>query len=235
MKTLLTAEWTNLLVATFETDKTLLKKFLPAKTELSEWKGKYFMSLVGFIFSNPRLLSIPSPFYRKFEEVNLRFYVRHKEKTKWKNGVVFIKEIATSPLIGLVAKWLYHENFISLPLKHNFNTTNTEKGIEYSWKLGNNWNYIKSQTSLSRSLSNNTIEAFIADHYWAYTKAGDHKTFEFEIEHPPWNIYPSTSFKMNLDAEKIYGSEFAEYFQQDPLTVFLMDGSTTKVSYPKLV
>lgn len=235
MKTLLTAEWTNLLVATFETDKNLLQKFLPAKTELSDWNGKHFMSIVGFMFSKPRLLNITSPFYRKFEEVNLRFYVRRKEKNKWKNGVVFIKEIAPSPLVGLVAKWLYHESFISLPMKHNLNITDAERNIEYRWKIGHSWNYIKIQASLSHSLSPHTIEAFIADRHWAYTKAGDHRTFEFEIEHSPWNIFPSHSFEMNLDAAKIYGSEFAEYFHQKPLTVFLMDGSQTKVSYPKLV
>jgi uncharacterized protein YqjF (DUF2071 family) len=35
------------------------------------------VSLVGFLFQNTRLRSIPIPFHRIFEEVNLRFYVRH--------------------------------------------------------------------------------------------------------------------------------------------------------------
>src|SRR5258706_12491650 len=106
MRTLLTAHWVNLLTATYETNKNFLKKFLPAKTELNEWNGKYFMSLVGFMFLKPALLGMASPFYRSFEEINLRFYVRHKERKSWKNGVVFIKEIAPARIIGLAAAWL---------------------------------------------------------------------------------------------------------------------------------
>jgi uncharacterized protein YqjF (DUF2071 family) len=83
MKTLLTANWTNLVTATFEADKKLLQKFVPAKTELNDWNGKYLMSLVGFLFSSPCLYGIPSPLFRKFEEINLRFYVRHKTGNKW--------------------------------------------------------------------------------------------------------------------------------------------------------
>ena len=72
----LVADWTNLLVATFETDKKLLNTYLPPQTELDDWNGRHYMSLVAFMFSNTRLMGIPSPFYRSFEELNLRFYVR---------------------------------------------------------------------------------------------------------------------------------------------------------------
>src|SRR5882757_9476396 len=109
MKTLLTAQWINLLTATYETNKNLLKKFLPAKTELSDWNGKYFMSLVAFMFVKPVLLRIHSPIYKSFEEINLRFYVRYKEKSIWKKGVVFIKEVAPFRLIGFTAALLYKE------------------------------------------------------------------------------------------------------------------------------
>ena len=104
MKSLLTADWTNLLVATFEADKNLLREYIPYKTELNDWNGKYYMSLLGFMFSRPLIAGIPSPFYRCFEEINLRFYVRYKSRYGWRNGVVFIKEIAPAKLIGLTGQ-----------------------------------------------------------------------------------------------------------------------------------
>jgi hypothetical protein len=63
--------------------------------------------------------------------------VRYKNGNQWKNGVVFIKEIAPSHIIGLVAKWLYRENFtvflsnIALPilaLNEKQNTTGIQAG-----------------------------------------------------------------------------------------------------------
>ncbi|MEI9911844.1 MAG: DUF2071 domain-containing protein [Bacteroidota bacterium] len=120
-----------------EADKSLLQKYIPYKTELNDWNGKYYISLLGFIFNRPVIAGIPSPFYRRFEEINLRFYVRHKTGNEWKNGVVFINEIAPSPIIGLVARWLYHETlpvFLSntvlpiLILNEKRNTTGIQAG-----------------------------------------------------------------------------------------------------------
>jgi len=236
MKHLLTADWTDLVVANFETEKKFLEQFLPYKTELNEWSDKYLMSLVGFMFSKPALFGISSPIYRKFEEINLRFYVRYKEQQQWKKGVVFIKEIAPSPVIGFMASWLYHENFISLPMKHKISISDNKKNIKYSWRIKKNWNYLKLQTSLYPSaVPVNSLESFIANHYWGYTKKSDNKTLQFEIKHQPWNIYPAISFEMNLDAEKIYGEKFSDCFSQKPLSVFLMDGSRTKVSSTALL
>jgi len=236
MRTLLTAHWVNLLTATYETNKNFLKKFLPAKTELNDWNGKYMMSLVGFMFLKPVLLGIPSPIYRSFEEINLRFYVRHKEKKNWKNGVVFIKEIAPARIIGLTAAWIYKENFISLPMKHDFYEDNESRNIKYACKTNHEWKHFYLKTTRSDSEpGEESIESFIRDHYLGYTKAGRDQTMEFQVEHRPWKIFPSQSFEMNLDIKNIYGDEFEEYFAQTPLTSFLMDGSFTKVSWPVLL
>jgi uncharacterized protein YqjF (DUF2071 family) len=233
MKPLLTAEWTNLVVATFETEKKFLEKFLPDKTELNDWNGKYFMSLVGFMFSKPSLWGIPSPIYRQFEEINLRFYVKNKEGTK--KAVVFIKEIAPSYPIGFIAKCLYHENFIALPMKHSDQINNLKRNTEYYWKINNDWNFLKMETDLHPAIASaDKLETFIADHYWGYTKSAD-KTFEFEIQHRPWNVYPSHSFEMNIDAKRLYGEGFVEYLSQKPISAFFMDGSLTKVSSPVLL
>jgi uncharacterized protein len=236
MKTLLTADWTDLLVATFEADKSLLQKYIPYKTELNDWNGKYYMSLLGFIFSRPVIAGIPSPFYRRFEEINLRLYVRCKNGNAWKNGVVFIKEIAPSPIIGLVAKWLYRENFICLPVKHCFTNTDTDRKTEYHWHSGREWNYLKLITTINPvEPGKSSLESFTRDHYYAYTKQSENKTREFEIEHRHWDIYPAISFDMKLDAANIYGKEFADYFQEPPCKSFLMNGSQTKVSFPLLL
>ena len=121
-------------------------------------------------------------------------------------------------------------------MKHNISVVNDIRHIEYYWKICKNWNYLKLQASLySSTIADNSLESFMSDHYLGYTKTGNNKTLEFEIQHSPWNIYHAQSFEMNFDAKKIYGEEFSEYFRQKPLSVFLMDGSRTKVSFPVLL
>lgn len=236
MRTLLTAGWTRLAVATFEADRHLLTRFLPCHTELNEWNGSCYMSLLGFLFIRPVIAGIPSPFYRCFPEVNLRFYVRHRTRAGWRNAVVFIREIAPSPLVGLAARWLYHENFISLPMKHHFDDDGPERHTEYYWKVKKEWNHLKLVTaSVAAEPEPGSLEAFTRDQYYACTKSGQKRTYGFEISHRPWNIYPGLSCSLELDAVSIYGPEFTGYFRQPPCSYFMMDGSGTDISYPSLI
>jgi uncharacterized protein YqjF (DUF2071 family) len=78
-KSFLKAEWRKLAMINYAVDKSLLNKYLPANTELDLWKGRCYVTLVGFMFLNTRLKGIAIPFHANFEEVNLRFYVVTKK------------------------------------------------------------------------------------------------------------------------------------------------------------
>src|SRR5215467_13219391 len=93
MKRFLTAEWRDLIMANYEVDPSLLASRVPAGTELDLHEGKCFVSLVGFMFLDTRVLGFLVPFHVNFEEVNLRFYVRRVIDDEVRRGVVFIKEI----------------------------------------------------------------------------------------------------------------------------------------------
>lgn len=74
----LKAEWRKLAIVNYEIDPRILIKYLPTGTELDFYKGKCYVSLIGFMFLNTKLLGLSIPFHRNFEEVNLRFYVKKK-------------------------------------------------------------------------------------------------------------------------------------------------------------
>ena len=68
----------------YEMDPATLRSRVPRGTELDSWNGRTLVSMVGFLFLNTKLLGVPVPFHRDFEEVNLRFYVRRKgEDQTW--------------------------------------------------------------------------------------------------------------------------------------------------------
>ncbi len=75
----------------YEVDAAILKPYTPAGTVLDLWEGKALVSMVGFMFSDTRVLGIKWPGHVNFEEVNLRFYVRYFNGTEWKRGAVFYK------------------------------------------------------------------------------------------------------------------------------------------------
>ena len=77
----------------YAVDPKLLAPRVPAGTELDQFEGKTFVSLVGFRFLSTKVFGVPIPFHRNFDEVNLRFYVRRREAGMVKRGVVFIQEL----------------------------------------------------------------------------------------------------------------------------------------------
>ncbi len=127
----LKAEWRKLAIANYIIDKDYLTEFVPIGTELDLWNGKCFVSLVGFMFKNTKLLGIKIPFHVDFEEVNLRFYVKRLENGEWKRGVVFIKEIVSKRALTFVANTVYNENYETMPMSHNWSENEDLRVVEY--------------------------------------------------------------------------------------------------------
>ena len=114
----------------------LIAPLVPAETEIDFENGETFLSVVGFLFLDTRLLGLPIPLYRDFEEVNLRFYVRRKSADTWRRGVVFIRELVPRRAIALVARTFYGENYVAVPMKHEIDHVDASLKVEYSWRRG---------------------------------------------------------------------------------------------------
>ena len=132
MKKFLTAKWHDLIMANYEVDPSLLAGRVPAGTELDLHEGRCFVSLVGFMFLDTRVLGFLVPFHVNFEEVNLRFYVRRELGCEIRRGVVFIKEIVPRFAIATVARTLYGEPYEAMKMSH----VRTESTVGYSWSNG---------------------------------------------------------------------------------------------------
>lgn len=229
-KTFLTAEWRNLLMANYAVDPTVLKKYLPCKTELDEFNGVHYASLVGFLFKDTKVGGISFPFHRTFEEVNLRFYVRFKKGDDWKRGVVFVKEIVPKRMITFVANTIYNEKYATHKMKHEWMHKEEELQVAYYWKTGNDWNYLKAVAEAKpQPIQEGSEEAFITEHYWGYTFISDSCTGEYEVAHPKWNVHPVKSFDIKCDVQHLYGADFAAALSAQPVSVFLAEGSPVKV------
>ena len=221
----LKAEWRKLVMVNYEVNPELLKAYIPKGTELDFYKKKCYISVVGFMFLNTKLLGMKIPFHVNFEEVNLRFYV----KRKGKRGVVFIKEIVPKPAITLVANTIYKENYQTLPMKHSWREKDNKFKVCYQWKINQKWNAVSVESqSKSEAIQPNTEIEFIAEHYWGYTKEKN-KTSEYEVKHSTWSYYPVINYKINIDFFDTYGCNFHFLEILKPRSVFLLEGSEITV------
>ena len=142
MRTFLTGEWRDLAMLNYAVDPAMLQPFVPRGTELDTFDGRAFVSLVGFRFVNTRVLGVPVPGHRTFEEVNLRIYVRRETHHEVRRAVTFIRELVPRPMIATVARLTYNEPYRSAPMRHVLTGGGADvssRSAEYAWRLGPDW------------------------------------------------------------------------------------------------
>jgi uncharacterized protein len=237
IRSFLTAEWRYLLMLNYDVEPAVLAPLVPAGTELDLWQGRALVSVVGFLFLDTRLVGLPVPFHRNFEEVNLRFYVRRKMAGEEdRRGVVFVKEIVPRPAIAQVARWFYGENYHALPMQHTIEQDDgklrSEGLVEYAWRFRGRLHRLGGLAHGEPELAHpESEEAFISEHYWGYTHLGAHSTGEYRVEHPSWRIWSVAQPYLLADVKALYGESFAPYLHCRPRSAFLAEGSAVKV-YP---
>jgi uncharacterized protein YqjF (DUF2071 family) len=234
MALFLKANWENIIMANYEIDPQLLIPFLPKGVNLDLFEGKCYISLVGFMFKNTKLFNVPIPKFGTFEEINLRFYVTRKEGNVIKRGVVFINETIPYPIVAWVANKLYNEHYTVVPTKHEIIAEKSSKKVKFEWLLNNKWNSIAvTSSNTSEKMMRNSLESFIYEHYYGYTKTAKNKTEEYKLQHPSWNISEVLAYKIECDFEAMYGKSFSVLNQKEPETVFIADGSAVGIEWKR--
>ncbi|HEU0014269.1 MAG TPA: DUF2071 domain-containing protein [Longimicrobium sp.] len=226
----LTAEWRWLVMLSYAVDPAVLRPSLPAGTELDEWNGVAYASVVGFRFLRTRLMGVPVPGHRDFDEVNLRFYVRRRGPEGWRRGVVFVREIAPRAAVVAIANLAYGESYVRLPMRHRVAMDAASGGsAEYAWRHRGRWCTVSARVEgPARPLEPGSEEEFITEHYWGYT-AGRRGTVEYRVEHPRWNVWRAREAALDADVAALYGPRFAEALAGPPRSALVADGSPVAV------
>ncbi|QQL48453.1 YqjF family protein [Mucilaginibacter ginkgonis] len=230
-KRFLTARWDNLIMMNYEVDPKVLQKHLPPFTELDLWEGKALVSVVGFLFADTKVWGIKWPFHVNFEEVNLRFYVRHFDGKEWKRGAVFISEIVPKRIIPVIANTIYNEHYIAMPMRHSIKVESDRlTKYVYGWKFKGEWAEIAVTVDCDYTeMLPNGPEQFIFEHYWGYNKLNDLQTLEYAVEHPSWQVAKVVDYKLTMDVSATYGEDFVPYLSKQPFSVFFAKGSEVVV------
>lgn len=233
-ETFLTARWENIIMANYEVNPEVLKAYLPKGVELDFYDNKTFVSLVGFIFKRTKIFNIPIPFLGIFEEINLRFYVKRTEGNTIKRGVVFINETVPYQAVAWLANKLYKEHYTAIPTKSLLVNSPFTKEIKYEWKINKTWNHLSVNSSTeNKDMQPGSIEEFIFEHYYGYTKVNEQISQEYRVNHPRWQINQIHNYSIDCDFESMYGKDFSSLTGQKPHSVIISDGSAVSVDWKR--
>ena len=220
----LTATWRHLVLLNWRVNEDLLVPHLPSGVELDRWDGDCWASLVGFQFLHMSVKGVPAFGYRDFPEINLRFYVKRQVNGETRRGVVFIREITPHLMVGWVARALYNEPYITMPMRQSVD----ESRALYQLQIDGQWQGLGVRAA-GAWRDQDESELFITEHYWGYNTQRNGDAMEYQVEHPTWRARSTELECLDLDIEKLYGAQWAKALGAKPDSMVFAEGSGVTV------
>jgi len=221
----------------YEVSRELVQPLVPAGTELDSFNGAVLASMVGFRFLDTRVLGIPVPGHRNFNEVNLRFYVRREMGGETRRGVVFVRELVALPLVAGAARLTYNEPYRTVPMQHTVVSTAGElQSVEY--RFGGPHDECRLAIHASgelKEIAPGSEEEFLTDRGWGYTRQRDGGTIEYRVVHSRWNVWPNAGSELDGPLAEFYDEPFASILSGAPASAFIADGSPVAVRLPERI
>ena len=201
-------EWNKAIFLHWQVDIKGLEKFVPNELEIDTYSGSPWISLVAFKMQNIRPRLLPSfPPISNFDEINIRTYVKAKNKT----GVYFLSIEGSKRLSCTVAKSLSalpysYSSMQSSGTRFIANNIQYDDEFDLTFKIGN-------------SLENKSdLDLWLTERY-ALFQDTPHSINEFEIHHLEWKIN-----ELDLLTSKIEYSRFSNLLKGPPLLTHYSPG-----------
>lgn len=227
-RTFLTAEWRDLIIASYAVDPGLLVPRMPPGLEPDLFEGRAVCSLVGFRFLNTRVLGVRWPGFVNFPEINLRFYVREKHADR--RGVVFVRELVRSRAVAAIARALYNEPYVSAKISERIVPAGDRLRVEYGFGHAGGIGRMAVEADAATSVPpESSAEHWFKEHQWGYGVTRRGRPLRYEVRHPVWACHRVRSAAIDVDWGRIYGPDWSGMREAQPISVVLAQGSTIEV------
>lgn len=228
---LMSGAWCDLALLNYEVDRAVLADRVPPGCELDDWQGKHFVTVAGFRFLRPRILGLGLPLVSDVLEVNLGFYVRRHAGSAWRRGVALIKELSSRRLFAFLARRLFGEDAVALPMRHTHLSAAGHDGrlFTYGWHRRGAWESLSVRSAGAPiAIAEESEEAFLMHRHWGFSRKSG-ATYEHQIEHPRWRLFRGDAARLEADIPRLFGPEFMEALSFPPRTALTADGSSVIV------
>lgn len=227
-RTFLTAEWRDLIIASYAVDESLLIPRLPPGLELDRFEGRAVCSLVGFRFLQTRVFGVRWPGLVNFPEINLRFYVR--EQASGQRGVVFFRELVRSRRVAFVARSIYNEPYFRARIGESLERAGDALRVAYDFDIfGGTGRMSVEADSASDTPPDDSPEHWFKEHQWGYGVTRRGQSLRYEVRHPVWACHRVRSASIDVDWARVYGPEWSVLANAEPVSTVLAVGSPIEV------
>ena len=209
-----------MILANYEIEENLLKKYLPAGTEIDTWNGRCYVGLVGLCFWTQKVKGFPFRFIVILRRSTCVLRETRNSKSRIKKRRCVYPEIVPKRAISLIANAVYNEPYVRMEMRHKQELQGDSITIQYGCKNGRWHRWKRKPWTQSLILNQGSEEEFITEHYWGYTRTRKGANREYGVEHPSRKMYPVTEFRCDFDFGALYGCDFEGLSSRPPIRYF---------------
>ncbi len=235
--TVITARWRDIAILSWPVDDYILAPFLPTGLDIDHWRGDAYISLVCLFMENVRALGLPA-LPRRFAEVNLRFYVRFAHQAEERQGVVFLRQLVSSPFVAFAGRFVFWEPMLKSAVSHQFATTDSPIGpgqrrLHYRWLNGGRDEGLRLTAAGDAYLAEpGSLDEFLTDRHWGFNAQSDRRVRAYRISREPWPLVPAFEHELQCDVRTLGGPRMANFVAGLPASVLWAVGSDTRIHWP---
>jgi uncharacterized protein len=187
----MTQTWHHLLFAHWPIPAEAMRALIPQELDLDLCAGQAWLGVVPFGMRNVRPRLLPAvPWLSHFPELNVRTYVRMRDRGIVKPGVYFFSLDAANPVAVEIARRTFFLPYFRARMRlkvdghgvhySSVRTHANAPGADFAgryWPVGDIYQAIPG-----------TQDDWLCERYALYTLGPDRRPYIGEIHHPPWPL-----------------------------------------------
>lgn len=224
---MIVGECRNIAIVNYIADVNLLRDMIPPGYEINLHNGQCYLSLVAYTFSKPKFIGIKLP-KRSFHVVCLRSYIRAIQPP-YREGIINIREMVSGKLVAIFNSFLFDDVARAIPMWNSSKKKVNSRTLKYIIKR-KRYHTIRLKTAVAPEKVKTSDDAFFfVRETDLFCGTGRDTLTAYACHHPVWNIFPVKDHSLNIKFGKLFGKEFRSLNDQEPVSVYLAEGSSLAI------
>jgi len=193
---IMTQQWIDLLFAHWPIPIATMRALVPPQLPLDTWEGMAWVGVVPFRMQGVRPRWCPAvPWLSAFPELNVRTYVKLRDRGVEKTGVYFFSLEAANPVAVAIARSTFQLPYFNAQMSLlrtgdtiHYRSHRTHRGAPAAEFVGN-----YGPTGDVALAQPDSFDAWLTERYALYTVGARGQVLLGEIHHVPWPLQPATA------------------------------------------
>lgn len=189
-------QWLDLLFAHWPIPVETMRALVPSQLPLDTWDGLAWVGVVPFRMRGVRPRFVPAmPWLSAFPELNVRTYVKVRDRGVEKTGVYFFSLEAANPVAVAIARSSFKLPYFNAQMALHYQAKTIHYRSRRTHRHAPAAEFVGSYCPTGEVYQSKpgSFDAWLTERYALYTVGRNRQPYIGEIHHIPWPLQPAAA------------------------------------------